>query len=107
MVEVTSLVIGCGASVDIDIVCLPCQEPAAAASSACILPGVPASAYAFISSGVQPGGSDVSGLCGAVPAAGAAAAPAPVPAAGCFVSPAAMANAAATVDRPTTATNAP
>ena len=62
-VEVHSLVIG-GPSGPIHIVDLPVHSPASLASSSCILPGVPASMQAFMSSMVQPGGSFNIGLAG-------------------------------------------
>src|SRR4051812_31250296 len=58
-VDVHSLVIG-WPSGPIHIVVLPLHSPASLASSCCILPGVPASMQAFLSSMVQPGGNLIS-----------------------------------------------
>src|SRR6478736_3767692 len=55
-VDVHSLVIG-SPSGPIHIVVLPVHSPASLASSSCILPGVPASMQACMSSMVQPLGS--------------------------------------------------
>src|SRR5687767_10047392 len=60
IVIVHSLFVG-SVTPGIHIVLVPCHVPTSLASRSCILPGVPATMQAFMSSSVQPGGSFISG----------------------------------------------
>jgi hypothetical protein len=59
IVIVHSLFVGSGTP-GIHIVLVPCHVPTSFARRSCILPGVPATMQAFMSSSVQPGGSFIS-----------------------------------------------